>query len=849
MMNNYKTAVEKLIDRFPETDVPGLDFLIELALDLSWRWNHDTDEIWQQLDEPLWELTHNPWVILQTASFEKIKQMLSQPDIQEKLAALQLQKPSRQTKKWFGENYPDAPFHCIAYFSMEYMLTEGLPIYSGGLGNVAGDQLKAADDMGLPIVGIGLLYQQGYFRQLIDRNGQQLELYPYNDPGQLPITPLRKPSGEWLRFQIDFPGYALWVRTWEVTVGEVRLYLLDSNDPANYPAHRGITSELYGGGAELRLQQELILGIGGWRLLKELGIRPEVCHLNEGHAAFVVLERARDFMQQTGLSFQEALTVTRAGNLFTTHTAVTAGFDRFSPILIAQYLLPYVQTELGLSMNELMALGRIEANDLSEPFNMAFLAIRGSGAVNAVSRLHRDKSRELFRPLFPRWPDEEIPVGYVTNGVHMRSWNGKPADELWTATCNKGHWMGSVEKLELNMCCLPFERLWAMRTDTRKALVEFIRKRLPFDLAASGASADEIEAAKHVFNPTTLTIGFARRFATYKRPTLLLHNRERLLRILTHTTMPVQIVLAGKAHPADEAGQAMIKEWVQYSKSPEARGHIVFLNDYDVYLTKQLLQGVDVWLNTPRRPWEACGTSGMKALVNGVLNCSELDGWWDEAYDPGVGWALGDGKEHGDSAELDAAEAERLYTLLENEIVPEFYQRNEEGIPLSWTAKMRRSMGELAPRYSTNRAVKEYTEQYYIPLAAAYKKRSAANGEAGVQLARQQQALHEHWQKTHFGQLQIDNTEAGYVFRVQVLPEPLDQNNVTVELYANGINGSAPERIQMEPVEPRNDEPKAQVYQARVQTTRPATDYTVRMFPAGDGLKVPLEENGILWQR
>lgn len=844
-----KTAIEKITDRFPETDIPGLDFLIDLALDLSWQWNHAADEIWQQLDEPLWELMHNPWIILQTVSFEKIKQLLSRADIQNKLTALQLQKSSAPTKKWFQENYPGTSLSCVAYFSLEYMLTEGLPIYSGGLGNVAGDQLKAANDMGLPIVGIGLLYQQGYFRQLIDRQGGQLELYPYNDPGQLPITPLRKPNGEWLRFQIALPGHDVWLRTWEVRVGNVRLYLLDSNDMANYPAHRGITSELYGGGAELRMQQELVLGIGGWRVLKEMDIMPEVCHLNEGHAAFVILERAKDLMQQTGLSFHEALTVTRAGNLFTTHTAVEAGFDRFPPHLVAQYLLPYAQKELAISFEELMSLGRMNNNNPSEPFNMAFLAIRGSGAINAVSRLHCNKSRELFRPLFPRWPDEEIPVGYVTNGVHMRSWDGKAADEVWTASCNKGRWMGGVEKLVLNICCLPFERLWKMRNEARKSLVDFIRKRLPLNLAASGASGEEIEAAKHLFNPATLTLGFARRFATYKRPTLLLYNKERLLRILTHPTMPVQIVVAGKAHPADEAGQAMIKEWVEFSKIPEARPHIVFLSDYDVFLTEQLVQGVDVWLNNPRRPWEACGTSGMKALVNGVLNCSELDGWWDEAYDPGVGWALGDGKEHGDSAEWDAIDAEQLYNLLENEIVPEFYQRSEEGIPLSWTAKMRRSMGELAPRFSTNRAVKEYTEQYYLPLAAAYKKRSAANGEAGVQLTRQQEALHENWQKIAFGPVQVKKTETGYVFHVQIFIEPVIKNNVKPELYANGLNGAAAERITMEPVEAGNDEQQGLTYQAQVQTSRSENDYTIRILPNYEGMAVPLEDNRILWQR
>lgn len=844
-----QTEIENLIDRFPESDLPGLDFLIELALDLSWRWNHASDQVWEQLDRPLWELTHNPWIILQTVSFDKIKSLLSDADFKIKMKALQTQKLSPHEKKWFQENFDDTALNCIAYFSMEYMLTEGLPIYSGGLGNVAGDQLKAANDMGLPIVGIGLLYQQGYFRQLIDNDGNQLELYPYNDPGQLPIMPLRKPNGEWLRLQIALPGYSVWLRTWEVKVGDVKLFLLDSNDAANYPVHRGITSELYGGGPELRLQQELVLGIGGWRLLKELGLMPQVCHLNEGHAAFAILERARDFMKQTDQSFNAALAVTRAGNLFTTHTAVSAGFDRFRPDLIVKYLTAYAQSELGISLEELLALGRLNPSDPFEPFNMAYLAIRGSGAVNGVSRLHGIKSRELFRPLFPRWPDEEIPVGYVSNGVHMRSWDSKAADELWTETCGKGRWMGTVEKLEIHMCCLPDEKLWKMRTKARKTLVEFIRNRLPHDMAASGASLQEVEAAKHFLDANTLTLGFARRFATYKRPTLLLHDKERLLKILTNSDRPVQILVSGKAHPADETGQAMIKEWINFSKIPGVKSHVIFLSDYDMFLTEQMVQGVDVWLNTPRRPWEASGTSGMKALVNGVLNFSELDGWWDEAYEESVGWALGDRTEHGDDATWDEREANQLYHILENEIVPEFYDRNKEGIPLLWTSKMRRSMAELSPRFSTNRTIKEYTEQYYLPAANSYKKRSEANGVVGSQITNHLQVLHANWPKIKFGEIQIDKEEKGYQFRVQLFMDESIQDHVRVELYSNGINGSVPERIKMEPVAANSRQKENPIYQAQVESARPESDYTIRIIPHSEDIAVPLEDNLILWQR
>ena len=415
----------------PPTDIVGVDALAELALDMRWSWNHATDHLWRKLDPDLWDLTHNPWVVLQTASREAIVRVLtdvaSRKQVDELLHA---KRKAAEEPAWFQRQHPDAPLSCVAYFCMEFMLSEALPIYSGGLGNVAGDQLKASSDLGVPVVGVGLLYQQGYFRQIIDRDGSQQALYPYNDPGQLPVTPLRQANGQWLRLEIVLPGYSVWLRAWQVQVGRVKLYLLDSNDAANFPAHRGITSELYGGGPELRLAQEMLLGIGGWRLLAALGIKPDVCHLNEGHAAFAVLERARSYMEETQQPFEVALEVTRAGNIFTTHTAVAAGFDRFAPTLIEQYLGGYAERKLHITLHDLLALGRANPDDGSESFNMAYLAIRGSGAVNGVSRLHGQVSRRLFQPLFPEWPEHEVPVGHVTNGVHMPTWDSAVADDL-----------------------------------------------------------------------------------------------------------------------------------------------------------------------------------------------------------------------------------------------------------------------------------------------------------------------------------------------------------------------------------------------------------------------------------
>jgi len=832
------------------TEIEGFDSLAALALNMRWSWNHATDEVWRQLDPELWEITHNPWVVLQTVSRDRIERVLADLAFRKNVEALvETRRQRLEAPAWFQQNHPGTPLTCAAYFSMEFMLSEALPIYSGGLGNVAGDQLKAASDLGVPVVGVGLLYQQGYFRQAIDKNGEQQALYPYNDPGQLPITPLRQANGEWLRLEVALPGYSVWLRAWQVLVGRVKLYLLDSNDAANFPAHRGITSELYGGGPELRLKQELLLGIGGWRLLRALGLQPEVCHLNEGHAAFAVLERARNFMEETGQPFEVTLAATRAGNLFTTHTAVAAGFDRFSPALIEQYLGPYAEKKLGIALHDLLALGRQNPNDWSESFNMAYLAIRGSGAVNGVSRLHGKVSRGLFLPLFPRWPEDEVPIGHVTNGVHMPTWDSAAADDLWTEACGKDRWLGTTETLEHDIHRISDARLWKFRTDATKSLVEYARERLSRLLASSGAPPEEVEAAKHLFDPNALTLGFARRFATYKRPNLLLHDPPRLLRLLSDPRRPVQLMIAGKAHPEDRAGQALIHEWINFIRQPEVRPHIVFLSDYDMLLTEHLVQGVDVWINTPRRPWEASGTSGMKVLVNGGINLSELDGWWVEAYTPEVGWALGDGREHGDDPAWDAAEANALYDLLEREVIPEFYARDGQGIPTAWVARMRKSMASLTPRFCADRTVREYTEQHYIPSAIAYRERAAAKGAVGRQMVDWRQAMEKEWPALRFGEMKVETNGGQHVFEAQVYLNDLDPNAVRVELYADGANGEGPVRQELERVRELAGAVGGYVYWARVPATRPATAYTARVIPHYAGVAVPLEAARILWQR
>jgi starch phosphorylase len=846
---NEQSSVSKQYSLLP-TDMDGIESLAELALDMRWSWNHYADEIWRQLDPELWDFTQNPWVVLQTVSRDKLEKKLGDQSFRKEIDSLIRKKnQAAESPGWFQKSHPQSPLKCIAYFCMEFMLSEALPIYSGGLGNVAGDQLKAASDLGVPVVGVGLLYQQGYFRQVIDTNGAQQALFPYNDPGQLPITPLRKQNGEWLRLEIELPGYSVWLRAWQVQVGRVKLYLLDTNDAANFPAHRGITSELYGGGPELRLKQELVLGIGGWRLLRALGIQPEVCHLNEGHAAFAILERARSFMEDTDQPFDTALAVTRAGNIFTTHTPVAAGFDCFAPALIEHYISGYAEKKLDIGINDLLALGRKNPNDFSESFNMAYLAIRGSGSVNGVSQLHGKVSRKIFQSLFPNWPQNEIPVGHITNGVHMRSWDSVAADELWTNACGKDRWLGTMDTMEENIRGIPDAKLWQLRTVARKSLVEFVRERLSRQLEESGSSSDIVNDIKHIFNPDALTIGFARRFATYKRPNLLLHDPDRLLRILTNTQYPVQLIIAGKAHPEDQAGQNLIQEWVRFIRKPAIRQHAIFLSDYDMHLTGHLVQGMDVWINTPRRPWEASGTSGMKVLVNGGVNLSELDGWWAEAYTPEVGWALGDGKEHGDDPAWDAVEANALYNLLEKELIPQFYNRNDKGLPKDWINRIRESMALLTPRFSANRTVREYTEQHYISSAKSYIERASRKGAKGKKLVDWQNNIEQKWASIHFGEIKVETKGQSHKFEVHVYLNDIDPDAVSVELYADGINGDSSIRQEMKHVSQAAGTASGYVYTAYISAARPANDYTARVLPHFDGVAVPLEITKILWQR
>lgn len=822
--------------------------LAELALDLRWTWSHGDDALWQRLDAELWEQTGNPWLMLQLVPAARLHELATDgPFLGALRAAAEGRRAALASPGWCRRAHGEA-LEMVAYFSMEFGLHEALPLYAGGLGILAGDHLKTASDLGVPLVGVGILWQRGYFRQLLDAAGGQQELYPHNDPAHLPVQRVTTPAGDPLEVAIALPGRPLRLRAWQADVGRTRLLLLDTNHPLNAAVDRGITGSLYGADPEVRLLQELVIGIGGWRLLEALGLRADVCHLNEGHAAFVVVERARSFMRDHGVSFREALWATRAGNVFTTHTAVAAGFDVFGPSLIERYTVyfhAYVQ-ELGITWHELLALGRRDPDDDGEPFAMAYLALRGSGRINAVCRLHGDVSRELFRGLFPRWPVRDVPITHVTNGVHVPSWHSPAADALWTAAPDDERWTEEVEQLGPRIDGRGDAELWALRTSERAALVAWVRGRLRTQLAQHGLASDALDEAARTLDPGALTLGFARRFTSYKRPDLLLADGDRLRRLLTREDRPVQIVLAGKAHPADAEGKRSIAEWVRFAEGADVRHRVVFLEDYDMTVAKALVAGVDVWLNTPRRPWEACGTSGMKVLVNGGLNLSELDGWWAEAYAPDRGWAVGDGREHAEP-EWDAVEADALYRVLESEVVPCFYDRDATGVPRGWLRRVRASMRELAPRFGSGPMLREYVERLYLPAAGAYRARAADGAWEARALARWEARIAAGWADVRVGRVIADSRPDGVGVAVQVWLGGLAPADVRVELVADPVPGHGPVAEPMRLDAREGGDVGARWFTASIATSRPASHFTPRVVPSHPGATLPLELPLIRW--
>lgn len=824
--------------------------LNNLALDLFWTWSHSGDHVWRRLDSDAWESTKNPWIILQGLSDQRLKELAKDQDFRWELERLHDERRQHlRSGGWYEDAYATSSLQCVAYFSMEFGLSEALPIYAGGLGILAGDFLKAASDLGVPLVGIGLLFQEGYFRQFIDAAGAQDEAYPYNEPASLPIRPVENEDGTWLRVTMNLPGRRLLLRVWSATVGRTTLYLLDSNDPLNSPTDRGITAKLYGGGHDMRFLQEMVLGIGGWRLIEAQGLDVDICHLNEGHAGFVILERARSFLKKNNVSFWQALWATRGGNVFTTHTPVPAGFDTFDTAMLQRFL-PYIDRfgeDTGVMRDELLALGRVDPADGGEPFNMAYLAMRGSIICNAVSRLHGEVSRSLFKDLFPRRPVAEVPIESITNGVHMPSWDSAISDELWTRCCGKERWRVPADRLSKDIGCATDDEMWTLRSEHRAALVHYLRRRVRRQLGQRGANATEISNATRLFDPNVLTFGFARRFTEYKRPTLLLKDPDRLVGILTNPSRPTQLVIGGKSHPADGIGKSMVQDWVEFAARPDVRDHVAFIEDYDISVAMALTQGVDLWLNTPRRPWEACGTSGMKVLVNGGLNLSVQDGWWAEAFTDEVGWALGDNDVH--DSRQDGTDANTLYDMLGNEVVPCFYERDQHGLPRRWLQKIRASMRTLAPQFSSSRMVEDYVERVYHPASTVYHERVANGGALARELCCWEMNLRQNWHELHFGRMDAAREDETWRVSLPVYLGEVEPDSVTVELYAESGDGERASIVPLGRDESIVGAKNGFVYVGYVTATRPIDDYTARIVPCHPKVSIPMEIPFIYWQR
>ena len=825
---------------------PALERLGPLAYDLRLAGSKTLAQVWRRLDPEVWDRTNNPHIVLQEAHQAELDEAAADPkllaqldDWFERRAAIEA------SAGWFGALDGSAALGAIAYFSMEFGLSESLPIYSGGLGILAGDHLKSANDLGVPVTGIGLLYQQGYFRQVLAPDGGQLEAFPFNDPGTLPVQPVLDADGRWTPIGLELPGRTLLLRVWQATIGSVRLYLLDSNHPLNSPWDRGITADLYAAGREKRLLQELVLGVAGYRLVGALGIDARVCHLNEGHAAFAVVARAIDFGTRHGLPFAAALRATRAGNVFTTHTPVEAAFDRFDPSLVLGYAAPLIE-EAGLGGDEFLALGRRDPAGHDEPFNMAYLAVHGSRNVNGVARLHGEVSRRLFASLFPGWPVGEVPVGHVTNGIHVPTWHSERAAGLWSAAYGpRRAWLGDLEGAAEAVRGLSDERLWAYRAEARADLVAQVRTRLVHQ-ARERNDPNEAARAAHILDPNRLTIGFARRFAAYKRAWLMLHDEERFARLLRDADRPVQILVAGKAHPDDTASKGMVREFARFSWREDVHDRVVFLADYDMALAQQLVAGVDVWLNNPRRPAEACGTSGMKLLVNGGLHCSTLDGWWDEAYEPSVGWAIGGRLDHDGWA--DEEDAAALYEVLEAQVVPEFYDRDADGLPRRWIQRVRASMTTLTAPFSSDRMVRQYVEDIYLPAARAVAVREADGGRVGVELEAWARAVHEGWGSVRFGRLSTGPADDGHRLQVEVFLGDVPAEGVRVEAYADPVAGDGPGTVvPLEVDHALVGAVNAAVYAGTLPAGRPSADFTPRIVPWHGAAVVPLDLSLVAW--
>ena len=834
-----------------------LQALQKIAYNMWWCWNHEAVALFRRIDDDLFDVVENsPVKLLGAIDQSRLEALQNDDGFLAHMDRVEEALNSYMTSPtWFQETYPGAGDFRVAYFSAEFGIHESIPIYSGGLGLLAGDHLKSASDLGLPLVGVGLMYREGYFRQYLNIDGWQQERYPENDFFNLPLIPEGNPDGTPLLIDVPMPDRKVRVRVWRIQVGRVPLYLLDANIPQNAPEDRATTGRLYGGDNDMRIRQEMVLGIGGLRALHALGKVPTVCHMNEGHSAFGALERIRLLMEEHNLNFAAAREVVTAGTCFTTHTPVPAGNDVFPPQMVEYYFSGYLP-QLRIDRQEFLALGRQNPRDENEAFCMTVLAVRLANITNGVSQLHGKVSRKMWRNLWPELPEAELPITSITNGVHTRSWLAPEMAQLYDRYLGV-QWEERPTDYAIwrRADHIPDAELWRTHERRRERLVAFARARLKNQLRRRGAPPAEIARAEEALDPDALTIGFARRFATYKRGTLIFRNIDRLLAIINNKDRPVQIIFAGKAHPRDHSGKELIAEILHIARRPEFRRRILWLENYDIHVARTLVQGIDVWLNNPRRPLEASGTSGMKVCCNGGINMSVLDGWWVEGYMQNNGWAIGAGEEYTDLTYQDDVESRAIYDLLEQEVVPLFYTRSSDGLPRGWIRMMKQSISTCCPVFNTNRMIQDYVEKCYRPSAKRHNILLGDGLKNAVELAQWRKRLAQGWQ-----QIKVEAVESNGADPMQVGKEldvkarvnlgGFSPDDVEVQLFHGQVDslGDIPSPRTVTMSHNGTHEGNAWVFQGRIQCRASGQHgFAVRVLPRHANLSSPFEPGLVAW--
>jgi starch phosphorylase len=839
-----------------------LQALSELAYNLWTIWNYDASGLFRRLDTELWEATnHNPVRVLSLISQDKLAAAAADEGFLAHMNRILADfRHYMSTPTWYKQNYPQSTAK-IAYFSAEYGLHESLPIYSGGLGILSGDHMKSASDLGLPLVGVGLLYRFGYFRQSTNAEGWQVENYPENDFFHLPLTQILDANKKPLTIEVVYPEGIVKAYLWKVQIGRIFLYLMDANVPTNRPEDREITARLYGGDQDMRVRQEVLLGIGGMKALTALGYNPTVCHMNEGHSAFLSVERIRVLMEEEKLTFRQALELVSASNVFTTHTPVPAGNDAFHPDIIERYLGSYYP-KLGLSQEAFFDLGRITPGDVNEHFGMTVLALRTAWHCNGVSALHGEVSRKMWQHIWPEVPIPEIPIQSITNGVHTQTWLSDEFAGLYSRYLG-ANWSDKPTNYKMwdRIEKVPDAELWRSHERRREHLLAFVRDRLRAQFDRRGASTIEKSRIEEILDPGALTIGFARRFATYKRATLLFRNKERLIKLLGNRDRPLQFIFAGKSHPRDDGGKRYIQDILEFCKREDVRMRMVFIEDYDMNVARYLVQGVDVWLNTPRRPMEASGTSGMKGPINGAINLSILDGWWVECFksNPQSGWAIGSEMDYNNDELQDHVDSESLFDLLEKEVIPEFYERGADGLPRKWIARMKQSIKSVCSYFNTSRQVQEYFEKFYNPADKLCVQLVAQHAAGAKELSAWTDRVEHDWSKVWVFDVKASEEPmmAGSTLDVQasVSLGPLKPEEVTVEIYhgpmdstGNITNAALTPMVKVSTQEKKAPEFPIHTYAGKIVAQSCGQQgYAVRVLPKHANVELRMEPGLIRW--